>query len=62
VRLARKITRRCSNGEALSLRQISAALADAGHVSSNGAPFTATSVQRMLQQRAMKEAVLRPKS
>jgi hypothetical protein len=34
---------------------ISAALAGAGHLNSNGAPFTATSVQRMLSQRARHE-------
>jgi hypothetical protein len=48
--LAQKLARRRRKGEPLSLRQISAALANAGQVSSNGSPFTATSVQRMLAQ------------
>ena len=47
---AHKLARRRRKGERLSLREISTALADAGHTSSNGSPFTATSVQRMLSQ------------
>jgi len=35
-------------GQAPSLRQTSAAFAEAGHVTSNGAPFTAIIVQRVL--------------
>ena len=50
VKLAHKLARRRRKGERLSLREISTALADAGHTSSNGSPFTATSVQRMLSQ------------
>src|SRR5262249_24195510 len=45
-----KLARRRRKGERLSLREISTALADAGHTSSNGSPFTATSVQRMPSQ------------
>jgi DNA invertase Pin-like site-specific DNA recombinase len=52
VLLAHKLSRRRPKGRPLSLRQISAALADAGHVSTKGAPYAATAVQRMLQQRA----------
>jgi DNA invertase Pin-like site-specific DNA recombinase len=51
VALAHKLARRRRKGWPLSLRQISAALADAGQVNSNGAPYAAASVQRMLQQR-----------
>ena len=50
VKLAHKLARRRRKGERLSLREISTALADAGHTSSNGSLFTATSVQRMLSQ------------
>jgi DNA invertase Pin-like site-specific DNA recombinase len=50
VKLAHKLARRRRKGQRLSLRQICAALADAGHASANGSPFTATSVQRMLAQ------------
>lgn len=50
VKLAHKLARRRRKGQRLSLRQISSALADAGHASANGSPFTATSVQRMLAQ------------
>jgi DNA invertase Pin-like site-specific DNA recombinase len=50
VKLAHKLARRRRKGERLSLREISTALADAGHMSSSGSPFTATSVQRMLSQ------------
>jgi DNA invertase Pin-like site-specific DNA recombinase len=50
VKLAHKLARRRRKGWPLSLRQISAALADAGHVSINGSPFTAMSVRRMLAQ------------
>jgi DNA invertase Pin-like site-specific DNA recombinase len=52
VRLAHKLSRRRPKGQPLSLRQISAALANAGHVSNKGVPYAATAVQRMLQQRA----------
>ena len=38
VALAHKLARRRRKGWPLSLRQISAALADAGHVNGNGAP------------------------
>jgi DNA invertase Pin-like site-specific DNA recombinase len=51
VALAHKLARRRRKGWPLSLRQISAALADAGQVNSNGAPYAAATVQRMLQQR-----------
>ena len=50
VKLAHKLARRRRKGERLSLREISTALADTGHTSSTGSPFTATSVQRMLSQ------------
>lgn len=50
VKFAHKLARRRRKGRPLSLRQISAALAEAGHVSTNGSPFTAASVQRMLAQ------------
>jgi len=50
VKLAHKLARRRRKGGRLSLREISTALADAGHTSGNGSPFTATSVQRMLSQ------------
>lgn len=50
VALAHKIARRRRKGWPLSLRRISAALADAGHVNSNGAPYAAASVKRMLAQ------------
>jgi hypothetical protein len=42
--------RRHRKGWPLSLRRISAALADAGHVNGNGAPYAAASVKRMLAQ------------
>ena len=50
VKLAHKLARRRRKGWPLSLRQISAALADAGHVNGNGAPYAAASVKRMLAQ------------
>jgi DNA invertase Pin-like site-specific DNA recombinase len=50
VKFAHKLARRRRKGRPLSLRQISAALAEAGHVSTNGSPFKAASVQRMLAQ------------
>jgi DNA invertase Pin-like site-specific DNA recombinase len=56
VALAHKLARRRRKGWPLSLRQISAALADAGHVNSNGAPYAAASVQRMLQQQRPRRA------
>ena len=50
VALAHKLARRRRKGWPLSLRQISAALADAGHVNGNGVPYPAASVKRMLAQ------------
>ena len=48
VALAKKLHRYPVNGRRRSLREVSADLARAGHVSGTGAPFSATAVKRML--------------
>jgi DNA invertase Pin-like site-specific DNA recombinase len=50
VALAHKLSRRRRKGWPLSLRQISEALAEPGHVSVGGSAFAATSAKRMLAQ------------
>ncbi|UQR63672.1 hypothetical protein LRP30_44470 [Bradyrhizobium sp. C-145] len=48
IALARKLRRRSPKAGRRSLRDISAALADAGFVSESGKPYAATAVARML--------------
>jgi DNA invertase Pin-like site-specific DNA recombinase len=54
VTLAQKLARKPRMGRKRSLRGIAVALADAGHLSATGTPYTAASVARMLQQRTRK--------
>jgi hypothetical protein len=48
VALAKKLRRYPVNGRRRSLREISAELAAAGHVTSRGTPYTATAINRMI--------------
>ena len=49
VELARKLARMRPKGGERSLREISTALAEAGHVTKTGKPYAATAVKRMLE-------------
>jgi len=52
VREAKRLARKSpKTGNARSLREIAAALADAGHVTSTGKPFSAGQVKRLLGYR-----------
>jgi DNA invertase Pin-like site-specific DNA recombinase len=48
VKLARTLHRKPRNGKRASLRAIAAKLAEAGHVSSSGKPYSASAVRSML--------------
>jgi hypothetical protein len=48
VELARKLARGRAKGGRRSLREISAALAEAGHVTKTGTPYAATAIKLML--------------
>ena len=48
VELARKLHRKPRGGKRASLRSIATALAEAGHVSSSGKPYSASAVRSML--------------
>ena len=48
VDMARKLSRGRPKGGKRSLREVSAALAAAGHVTGKGTPYTATAVAKML--------------
>jgi DNA invertase Pin-like site-specific DNA recombinase len=49
VRLARQLRRKRPKGGRLSLRQVSAELAKAGHLAASGKPFGAGAIARMIQ-------------
>jgi hypothetical protein len=51
VALAKQLRRKRRKGRRLSLREISAELAAAGHVNDGGQPYAATSVKNMLAMR-----------
>lgn len=48
--LAHKLARKRPKGGKRSLREIAAELAAAGHMTSNGTPYTATAVKRLLEE------------
>ena len=48
--LAHKLARKRPKGGQRSLREIAAELAAAGHMTSNGTPYTATAVKRLLEE------------
>jgi hypothetical protein len=52
IELARKLYRTSPKAGRRSLREISAALAKAGHMTATGKPFAATAVKLMLAQRS----------
>jgi hypothetical protein len=49
ITFAKKLHRYPVRGRRRSLRDVSRALAKAGHVTSSGKPFTATAIARMLE-------------
>ncbi len=50
IELARRLNRKAPKGGQRTLREISAELAGAGHVTGRGTPYTAASVSRMLKR------------
>jgi hypothetical protein len=48
--LAHKLARKRPKGGQRSLREIATELAAAGHMTSNGTPYTATAVKRLLEE------------
>jgi hypothetical protein len=53
VEVARKLARARPKGGKRSLREISAALADAGHTTKSGKPYAPTAVKNMLGRAAV---------
>ena len=49
VRLAKRLHRYPVNGQRRSLREVSSALAQAGHVTSAGKPYAAAAIARMIE-------------
>jgi hypothetical protein len=50
VELARKLARARPKGGKRSLRDVSAALAEAGHTTKSGKPYAATAIKLMLSR------------
>ena len=50
VELARKLARARPKGGKRSLREVSAALAEAGHMTKTGKPYAATAIKLMLSR------------
>ena len=50
IALAKRLHRYPVNGKRRSLRQVSAELAAQGHVTSNGTPYAATAIKRMVSR------------
>ena len=57
VALAKRLHRASpKTGERMSLRRISAALQEAGHVNEYGRPFNPNSIKSMLERKAARQA------